>query len=376
VQIRNHGRGIAAAGAIGVAVIMAGCDSGNTTVASSSAGGTAATAAPGNLATSSQSAQYLDRIIAPPEWKLTLWAVGGGKYSNPDAIELDGQNMWVGYQNASVKDGSDNTVTSTVVEYTLAGKVLNTWSVPGHVDGLRVDPTTHKAWATSNEDAAPLLNIIDPASPTPQSITLAATAHGGGYDDLLFVGGATYIACSNPTVNASGNNVFPAIDKITVTGTTATVTPVLMGNAKAIDTVASATAGTPTTTTLNLTDPDSLTTDHNGNLVLVSQADSALITIANPGSASQQVSKTRIGNQEDDTVWATANSGRLFVVDAGKNAIYTIKWSGPKGTVFTEAPNDSGVVGFVGTIDMKTGFITPVSTGWTKPTGLVFVPGS
>ena len=67
--------------------------------------------------------------------------------------------------------------------------------------------------------------------------------------------------------------------------------------------------------------------------------------------------------------WATANSRRLFVVDAGKNATYTIKWSGPKGTVFTEAPNNSGVVGFVGTIDMKTGFITPISTGSTEPTG-------
>ncbi|MEO9044460.1 MAG: hypothetical protein ABI352_05480 [Candidatus Dormibacter sp.] len=43
--------------------------------------------------------------------------------------------------------------------------------------------------------------------------------------------------------------------------------------------------------------------------------------------------------------------------------------------MFTEAPNDSGVVGFVGTTDMTFGFITPLSTGWTKPTGLIFVPG-
>ena len=374
MQLRNHGRGVAAAGAIGVAVMMAGCDSGNT-VASSNAGAAAVTPEPGTLATSSQSAEYLDRLVAPPGWKISLWAVGGSKQSNPDSIEIDGQNIWVGYQNVTAKDGSDG-MSSTIVEYTLNGKQVKSWTVPGHTDGLRIDPSTHKAWVTSNEDGNPALNIIDPASTTPQPITLAQTAHGGGYDDLAFVGGSTYIACSNPTVDASGNNVFPAIDKITVTGTTATVTPVLMGNAKAIDTVASATSGTPTTTTLNLTDPDSFTTDPSGNLVLVSQADSALITVANPGTARQQVSKTPIGNQQDDTVWATANSGRLFVVDAGKNAIYTIKWSGPKGTVFTEAPNDSGVVGFVGTIDMKTGFITPLSTGWTKPTGLIFVPGN
>ena len=28
------------------------------------------------------------------------------------------------------------------------------------------------------------------------------------------------------------------------------------------------------------------------------------------------------------------------------------------------------------TIDLTTGFITPVSTGWSKPAGLLFVPGT
>jgi hypothetical protein len=367
MQFTNHGRRVAAAGAIGVAVMIAGCDSGHTN--SSSNAGAAVSPEPGTLATSTRSAEYLDRLVAPPGWKISLWAVGGGKQSNPDSIEIDGQNIWVGYQNVTAKDGSDG-MSSTIVEYTLNGKQVKSWSVPGHTDGVRIDPSTHKAWVTSNEDGNPVLNIIDPAGTTPQPITLAKTPHGGGYDDLAFIGGSTYIACSNPTLDASGNNVFPAIDKITVTGTSATVTPALMGNAKATDTIANAPV------TLNLTDPDSLTTDNSGSLVLVSQADSALITVTNPGTASQAVIKTPIGNQEDDTVWATANSGRLFVVDAGKNAIYTIKWSGPKGTVFTEAPNDSGVVGFVGTIDMTTGFITPLSTGWSKPTGLIFVPGS
>ena len=108
MQLRNHGRGVAAAGAIGVAVMMAGCDSGNT-VASSNAGAAAVTPEPGTLATSSQSAEYLDRILAPPGWTISLWAVGGAKYSNPDAIDIDGQNIWVGYQNASVKDGLQTT---------------------------------------------------------------------------------------------------------------------------------------------------------------------------------------------------------------------------------------------------------------------------
>jgi hypothetical protein len=46
------------------------------------------------------------------------------------------------------------------------------------------------------------------------------------------------------------------------------------------------------------------------------------------------------------------------------------------GEVFTEAPDDSGVVGFVGVIDMKTGFITPTVIGFSKATGMLFVPNS
>jgi sugar lactone lactonase YvrE len=316
-------------------------------------------------------AQYLNGVIAPPGWTISVWARGGpGVYYNPDSIEQDGPNIWVTYQNASVKDGSKNSLLSTIVQYTLDGKVVKMWSVPGHSDGMRVDPATHKVWVTSNEDGGPLLNIIDPSNPTPQSITLPALPHGGGIDDLAFVGGATYIALSNPTLDANGNNVFPAVDKITVTGSTATMTTVLMGNATATDSIAKAPV------TLNLTDPDSMTTDINGNLILVSQGDSAIITIQNPGSPSQKVMKTPVGNQEDDTVWTTSPSGDLLVTDAAKNVTYSIEWKGAAGTVITEAPNDSGVVGFVGTIDMSTGFITPVVVGMGKPTGMIFIPNT
>ena len=364
--MRRHGAGAAAAmGALVAAGVLSSCS--NAPAASSSSTRLAA-AHPGALEVSQPGAQTIDHIVAPAGMKVTLWAVGGGHYSAPDAIDVDGQSVWVGYQNKSVKDGSDNSIASTVVEYTMHGTVVRTWSVPGHVDGLRVNPQDHRVWVTSNEDAAPLLNIIDPASRVVTAYSLQPTVHGGGYDDVEFVGGTAFVACSNPNLDANGNNVFPAIDRLTLSGTTATVSPVLMGNATANDLV----AGKPVT--LNLTDPDSLTLDSAGDLVLVSQADSALITIKDPGTPGQSVTRLPIGNQEDDTVWTTAFTGRLFVVDAGKNAIYTVAWSGPKGTIITEAPNDSGVVGFVGTIDASTGFITPLMTGWIKPTGLAFVP--
>jgi hypothetical protein len=343
---------------------IAGCTSSSPTPTPTGTAGAAVTQA-------TVAAQYLDGVIAPPGWTLSVWARGGpGVYYNPDSVERDGQNIWVTYQNASVKDGSNNSKMSTIVEYKMDGTITKMWSVPGHSDGMRVDPATHKVWVTSNEDGGPLLNIIDPTNSTPQSITLPKMPHGGGLDDLVFVGGATYVALSNPTLNAAGVNVFPALAKLTVTGSSATLTPVLMGNATATDSIANA------PTTLNLTDPDSLTTDLNGNIVLVSQADSELITIKKPGTPSQTVIKTAVGNEQDDTVFATSPKGLMLVADAGKNIIFGIAWSGTAGTVLTEAPNDSGVIGFVGTIDLTKGFTTPVVVGMVKPTGLIFIPNT
>jgi hypothetical protein len=44
--------------------------------------------------------------------------------------------------------------------------------------------------------------------------------------------------------------------------------------------------------------------------------------------------------------------------------------------LYTQAPNDSGVTNFVGTVSPSTGFITPFAVGFTKATGMVFVPDS
>ena len=332
---RSKRGGLVAIASVGAAALLAGCS--NSTGPSSPASAPTSAAA-GVIANSQQTGETLDRLLAPPGWTISLWAVGGAKYSNPDAIDIDGQNIWIGYQNASVKDGSDNSKASTIVEYTLTGSVVKTWSVPGTPTACASTPPTTRCGSPPTRMRRPSLNIIDPASATPTSYTLAPTAHGGGYDDLAFINGTAFVACSNPTLDANGNNVFPAIDKLTLSGTSATVAPVLMGNAAATDAV----AGKPTT--LNLTDPDSFTIDPKGNLVLVSQADSALITIANPVRPTSRSPRRRWATSRTTPCTRRPTPVGFFVVDAGKNATYTMKWSGPKGSVFTEAPNDSGVV--------------------------------
>ena len=304
-----------------------------------------------------------------PGYKISVFAGfarGSMKFVNPDSVEVDGNTVWVGFQNVTAKDGSDGK-TSTIVQYKLDGTFVKQYTVPGHNDGLRVDPKTHLVWATSNEDGNPALNIIDANSGTVTPYQFPPTPHGGGYDDLQFVGGMTFIAASNPTLDANGNNVFPAVDSVQLSGTNVLLTPVLMGNATATDTISKQPV------TLNLTDPDAMS-QTGGQLVLVSQADSELIFIENPGTAQQSVTRTPVGNQLEDTVWTTTGRGRLLVVDGQSNNLYWVHETQPAGTVFTEAPNDSGVPGFLGTLDLATGFVHPVMIGFLHTTGLFYVP--
>ena len=309
-------------------------------------------------------------LAALPGYQVSLFARQTAAFAGPDSLVVDNGFVYIDYQNTTAKDCTDNN-SSTVVQYDMHGKMLKTFTVPGHSDGMRADPSTHLLWVTSCEDGNPKFVTIDPSSGTITPYTFPKTPHGGGYDDLCFVNGMVFIAASNPNLNSAGVNVFPAVDKITLSKGKVNLTPVLMGNAAATDLIANA------KTTLNEVDPDSMTVDSSGQLVLVDQAGSELVFLKNPGTPQQTVTRVPVGNQLDDTVWATSTQGRLLVTDGVTGNTY---WISPThfvpGTVYTEAPDDSGVVGFVGVVDLKTGFITPVVIGLLHPTGMLFVPNS
>lgn len=308
-------------------------------------------------------------LAALPGYSVTLFARQTSAYTAPDSIVVNGSHVFVGYQNVTAKDCTD-TNSSTIVEYNMDGSTVKTFSIPGHNDGMRLDPTTGLLWATSCEDGNPKLVTIDTSTGTITPYTFPPTPHGGGYDDLCFVNGMTFIAASNPNVNAAGVNVFPAIDKITLSNGKATLTPVLMGNASATDLIAN------TKVSLNEVDPDSMTVDSKGDLVLVNQAGNELVLLKNPGTPQQQVSRIPVGDQLDDTVWATSTTGRLLVSDASGKIVWISTTQFIPGTIYTEGPSDSGVGGFVGVVDPSTGFVTPVVIGFGSPTGMLFVPNS
>ncbi len=123
----------------------------------------------------------------------SIFASGTSNYSHPDSVVADNGHVFIGYQNLSGKTGGG---TSTIVEYTMDGKVVKTFSVPGHSDGMRADPSTHLIWTTSNEDGNPSMATIDPKSGIVTPYTFAKTPHGGGYDDLYFLLVSCFLVCS------------------------------------------------------------------------------------------------------------------------------------------------------------------------------------
>ncbi|HEY2597877.1 MAG TPA: hypothetical protein VGJ79_05290 [Candidatus Dormibacteraeota bacterium] len=321
--------------------------------------------------------QGLLPVAALPGYQISVFTQSDSRLivSAPDSIAVDGQNVFIDYQNVTAKDCSDQTgsapPSSTVVEYDMTGKILNHWSVAGHSDGMRIDPSTHLVWTTSCEDGSAKFATIDPTSGTVTPYTFPPAPHGGGYDDLFFLKGSAFVAASNPSLDRNGSNPNPAIDKIALgTNDTLTLTPVLKGNATAADLLNHNSTGP-----LTLTDPDSLGVDSSGQLVLVSQGDSELVFVNSPGMPQQKVSKMAVGTQLEDTVWPTG-PGRLLVVDGGSGVTYWIKASFAKGDIYTQSPNDSGVDNFVATIAPATGFETPIAIGFLKATGMVFVPNS
>ena len=195
-----------------------------------------------------------------------------------------------------------------------------------------------------------------------------ATPHGGGFDDLAFTHGMAFIDASAPNLDKNGINVFPALDKVILNDGKIVLKPVLMGNALAMD------IATHKKVALNLVDPDSMTFDPRGNLILDNQSGASLVFISQVGTPRQHVSQLSIGGAVDDTIWATAPTGRLLIADTSTNTVYAMRGTFVPGTVYSASPNDSGVASVVSTINQISGIITPIAVGFKSPHGMAFVP--
>lgn len=308
--------------------------------------------------------------VPQPPYQLSVFAKSASGNSQPDSIVQWGGSVLIGFGDHVAKDGSDGK-SSTIVQYSLSGQVQRTFSVPGHNDGLRIVGGV-ELWALQNEDANPNLAVINLVSGQMSMFSFAPTVHGGGYDDMVVKDGIVYMTASNPNLNAQGVNVFPALVRASLSGSTVDVEPVLNGNANATD------IPSGTSVQLNLTDPDSMSIDPRGNIVLDSQADGELVFIRNPLSTSPQVGRLLITKSTggattvDDTAFARGGKTFLLITDLAGDTIYRLD-SPPFGFEPGVAYSASDTDGLVGTLNLDNGVLTPIVTGLGSARGLLFV---
>lgn len=328
-------------------------------------------------------------------YSLSVFAQAQGALRPDDILQL-GSTVFIVYQdNNNLPDGTlapgVAAAQSEVIEFDLNGNILQTFDVPGHPDGL-VAYDANTVWVSSNEDANPIISVIDTTTNTLKSLTsdVASLPHGGGLDDMKLVNGVVYASASNPTTTltpspnlapystdssgatlAYGVNTAPALYAVTLNSDGATFhsTPALVSS-----TPATLLPGN-TPVTLNMTDPDSSAIDPNGDLVIDSQQDSELVFVKNVGTGGQTVDVlplTLYGNPwpVDDTRWSPS-SGNSFLLlsDNQQLIVYRIDAAGgfPRNQAYSAGQ------GTVLQTNTTTGVMVPIYIGMKTPHGLFFV---
>ena len=249
--------------------------------------------------------------------------------TSPDSVFFGDGSLWVSYQNGADSAGASGS--STVVRYTPTGSVVNTWTIAGNVDGLRMAPDG-QVWALQNNDGNSALTVINPLTNATTAFTYGTSYTGNGnsltrgFDDVQFVNGQTYLSETNPNLGTD-----PVIVKLT----TSLMSPLQISGILNSTFVGTNIAnGTKSSTTI--TDSDSLVLGPGGDLVLTGEADQQIVFVHNPGASNQSESFVSllgtngqtISGFPDDTVYATSPNGTFYLTDTGANTVYALAATG------------------------------------------------
>ncbi len=321
--------------------------------------------------------------------------------ADPDDITRIGGYLFTGFQNGVGPQGQaspDGNRDSTIVEYTLSGRVVNQWDVLGKCDGLTADPYTGFVVATVNEDAHSSLYTIYPFSGRVVHYAYnQPLPHNGGTDAIEFDNGLMLISASAPgTVGAAAPEpYYPAVYVVTLNpAKRVAIIHALFYDESHATAANGSHAGHPVK--LGLTDPDSNeVVPYNasrfpGYFMLTSQGDQEQIYVYAPDTRKQHLWVLKLSQSVDDTAWATTWHGAFYADDTSGDTVDEVSgpfW--PQGTVFVAVtPCDSNSApatcpappkypaNYLGRLNMYTGQITPVPVCGPRlePQGMIFVP--
>jgi hypothetical protein len=291
------------------------------------------------------------------------------KATGPDSITVGGGFVWVSYTNGADSTGASGN--STVVQYDMNGGVHKTFSIPGSVDGLKIEPETGLVWALQNQDGNSTLTLIDPKTEKASApLNYQVKSSTRGYDDVVFRDGQIFLSYTNPNVSTD-----PTIQRLENRTSPLIVTPVLTMGATGVN-LATDKANQPT----SQSDPDSLKLTPGGGLMLTSGADGQLIFVLNSEDEHSKVAFLSLLDPKlapvsglDDAVFATSGAGTFYLTDTGNNRVLKIEVEGiASGTLYACV----GSLNELGKVNLETGVVTSVVNSLKAPHGLVFVPKS
>ena len=312
---------------------------------------------------------------------------------NCDDLAFLGGHLFLGCQNTTLSNGGGGN--STLVEYSLTGSVVQTWSIKDKIDGLNADPLKHDLIVTLDEDANSHMATVTPSAPSGQQVTYytyspdprgastpTALHTGGGTDQVSVDSAGNVFVTGSHAGTTTGTAVFKAVlhppSSPSGTGTT-TLSPTFLDDS----TAANGNTGSGTVK-LALGDVDSGTIvpksspRFGGSYVITDQTALELV-FANDIFKGTGVTVLKTPFGLDDILWTSSPGGTLYVVDKGPTenlpkfppgVIYKV--TGPFTTNMVLASND-GVPDQVVTVDLTTGKLTPFIHGLQTSKGLVYL---
>jgi hypothetical protein len=313
--------------------------------------------------------------------------------SNCDDLTFLEGHLFMACQDKTLSVGGGGN--STLIEYTPAGAVVNTWSIIDKIDGMAADPLSHRVIVSLDEDAKTHLATITPSaasgqqvtyyiySPDPRGASTPVALHtGGGTDQVSVDSSGNILITASHAGTATGTAVFKVVltPPSSPTGTgTATLSPTFLDNASA----ANGNTGSGTVK-LALGDVDSgaivpqSSPRFGGSYVITDQTALELVFASDIYKGTGlTVLKTPFGL--DDLLWTTSSGGTLYVVDKGATSVLPAvsasalyKVTGPFAKNAVLASND-GVGDQVVTVNLTNGNLTPFVQHLNTTKGLVYV---
>jgi hypothetical protein len=191
--------------------------------------------------------------------------------------------------------------------------------------------------------------------------------------------GEIIVSASNPTP-ANATAAFRV--RLDRRSRTARLSPTFADNASATDAVSGQQV------TLGLTDPDSnavvpsSSPRFGGDFVLAGQADQQLVFahgLGRDGLSLERLALTHGGTAAgvDDVRWADRSGGTLYLVDSGTKIVYTLTGPFQAGEAFAalDTVGSASQTTELDTINLTTGALSPLVTGFTGIKGIVWAPG-